>query len=467
MGGRSALMGGTGVALGVDGAAPFLNPATITRIQASRLAFSARLYRYSHTRLYDFHQPGPVAPELGEAGFDDTTVSDNSLHSVPDSVCYFFPAIGGASRAQRLSLCLATTEEQELSLKAQGFRDDSAGLRIDLNQHYDVSWSRFNFGPTWGLKLNDDLAVGASLMIAYSRYKHTILASSVVADDATGAASTASYESVISAYSWDFAPRFGATYRLSDPLSIGLGLTVPLVHLFGGIRETYMNEFDVTRTQRSGDGDFDARPPFQVRFGVGGEWESVRLEADMFLTPGSSEYADGVIDRNQVSVENGLVTGRSSVSAPVRESSDTVVNLALGAEVFVAQRLSLLAGAQTDVNALSELEPAAEQSRVFRTRLDYYRAAFGVCSYTDFGDLMVGLRFDYGTGRASPANTLVAPPALGSSSVRELGFMLVLAGTLNWRSITQAAGDVGDAVRGKGGRPPDEPPEPLQPPKQE
>ena len=460
-------MGGTGVALGVDGAAPFLNPATITRIEASRLAFSARFYRYSQTRLDDFHAAGPVDPRFSASNFDDTTVVDNSVHSVPDSVCYFFPAIGGMSRAQRLSLCLATTEEQELSLKAEGFRDDSAGLRIDQNQHYDVSWSRFNFGPTWGIALSDDLAVGASLMIAYSRYKHTILASSVVADDATGAASTSSYESVISAYSWDFAPRLGATYQLSDPISVGLSLTVPLVHLFGGVRETYMNELDATRAQWSGDGDFDARPPFQVSLGVGGEWESVRLEADMFLTPGSSEYADGVIDRNQVTVENGLVTGRSTVAAPIRESSDTVVNLAVGAEVFVAQRLSLLAGAQTDVNALSELEPDAEHSRVFRTRLDYYRAGVGVCSYTDFGDLMLGLRFDYGTGRASPVNTLAVPPALGSSSVRELGFMLVLAGSVSWRSITQAAGDVGDAVRGKGGRPPDEPPEPLRPPKQE
>ena len=57
IGGRSALMGGTGIALGHDGAAPLLNPATIVHIDDSGLAFSVNFYSYQTAHLTDFHQP--------------------------------------------------------------------------------------------------------------------------------------------------------------------------------------------------------------------------------------------------------------------------------------------------------------------------------------------------------------------------------------------------------------------------
>jgi hypothetical protein len=467
MGGRSALMGGTGVVLGVDGAAPFLNPATITRVRGGRLAFSARFYRYSLQQFSDFHQPGAADPALfGAADFSDESVTRHRVHSVPDSVCYFFPGLSGVARPQRLSICLAKTEEQELSLNALSLRDSSAGFRIDHNVALDADWSRFNLGPTWGVALTDELAVGASVFVTQTRYQHTIDASTVVEEIATGAASIASYQSHLSAYSWDITPRVGATLRLSERWSVGLGLTLPLVHLAGGIRQNYVNELGSGRTQWSGSGSFTAKPPLQIAGGVGAEWEAVRLEMDAFLALGKSQYAHGEIERHEVRVDGGDVTSRNVSTLVVNETTDTVLNLALGAEVFVAERLSVLAGAQTDVNGLPPLDPAAGEQRLFRTRLDYYRAGLGVCSYTDFGDLMLGLRFDYGSGRASAVNTLLNPPALGRSDVTELGVMLVLAGSINWGSIRQAAGAVGDAVSGRGGDVPDTPPQPLQAPRQ-
>jgi len=175
MGGRSALMGGTGVALGVDGAAPFLNPATIIRIEGGRLAFASRFYRFSRVSVSDFYAPGPSDGQ----GFGEADELDHGLHSVPDSVCYFFPPIG-ASRNQRLSLCLTTLEEQELSLTALGLSRSANGSRLDQNQHFDVSWRRFNVGPTWGIALGEQLTLGASLMVSFSRYKQAISGSSVI-----------------------------------------------------------------------------------------------------------------------------------------------------------------------------------------------------------------------------------------------------------------------------------------------
>jgi hypothetical protein len=461
-------MGGTGVALGVDGAAPFLNPATITRIGTSRLAFSSRFYRFSQERIHDFHCSGPAsAPELAEVRFEDTSESKTRVHSVPDSVCYFFPTIGALTGRQRLSICLSKTEEQELSLKALSYRRTVGDLRLDQSQHFDVDWSRFHLGPTWGLGLSDRFSIGAALLVAFTRYQHAIVASSVVEQRTAGTASSQTYEELLNAYSWDLAPRVGITYQLSQRLTLGLSATFPLAHILGGIRATRMTELDASRTQSAGEGNFDAKPPLQLSLGLGAQWESLRFEVDAFVTPGTSRYARGELERDEVVVQSGAVEARDRSTIRVSETTRPVVNLAAGAEIFVAHRLSVLTGIQTDFNALEELDPTAAETRMFRTRLNYYRAGAGVCSYTDFGDLMVGLRFEYGTGQISPANTLAVPPALGRADVDELGVMVVLAGSVNWQSISQAAADLGEVVRGKASPPPVTPPKPLQPPRRE
>jgi hypothetical protein len=468
MGGRSALMGGTGVALGVDGAAPFLNPATLTRFVSPKIAFSSHFYSFSREHISDFHQPGAAdESQFGPLHFPATSESHQRVHSVPDSVCYFFPLWDALKDRQRLSLCLSKTEEHQMQFTALGYRGNTGTARLDQGQTFDVDWSRFHFGPTWGIAVSDRLSFGAALLVAFTRYQQEIVASSVVEDIASGAASTSTYESIVSTFSWDLAPRLGATYKLSDRFTVGASVTVPLLHVLGGIRETYTIESNNSRTQWSGDAGFHAMPPAELRLGFGGEWESVRFEVDGFLTAGSSHYVHGNIDHEEVTADAGQITSREASTLKVNEATNPTLNLALGAEVFVGRRLSLLSGLQTDLNALKKLDPAAAQARLFRTRLDYYRASAGICSYTDFGNLIFGLRFEYGTGRALPINALVSPPAATLSSAQELGLMFVLAGSVNWQSISQAAGDVSDVVRGRAGTPPAKPPEPLQAPKQQ
>lgn len=462
MGGRSALMGGTGVALGVDGAAPFLNPATITGIEGGKLAFSSRFYRFSRTSFRDFYTPGPIDEQLGTSSFGDTDELNHRVHSIPDSICYFFPPLGGAARQHRLSLCLSTVEEQQLSLTALGLSRTSSGVRLDQNQHFDVGWSRFNLGPTWGAAVGERLKLGASLMVSFSRYRQTLLGSSVV-ETAAGATTTSGYESLVSAASWDVATRLGATYDLTKRFKLGLSVSVPLFHVFGNIRQTHVSDSSDQRSQWWGKGGFSASPPLEFRVGLGGEWESVRLEGDVFVTAGSSSYMRGELDREEVTVPSGGPATRATSKLTVNERTHATVNLALGAEVFVSQRFSVLFGAQSDINALHDLQ--ASEARLFRTKLDYYRTGAGICSYTDYGDLMVGLRFDYGVGKAAPANTLLVPSALGLASVHEFGIMAVLAGSLSWRSIKQAVGDLSEVVKGNGSPPPKAAPAPLSAPK--
>src|SRR5580698_5111605 len=69
IGGRSALMGNTGTALAVDGSAPFLNPATIVRMDDHRFAFAVNFYSYSLTHFGNWHVPGSVdSAQFGSVG---------------------------------------------------------------------------------------------------------------------------------------------------------------------------------------------------------------------------------------------------------------------------------------------------------------------------------------------------------------------------------------------------------------
>lgn len=460
-------MGGTGVALGVDGAAPTLNPATLMRIGPARLAFSSRFYSFSLETLSELHQPGPAdETRYGDVRFPDTSVSRHRVHAIPDSLCYFFPPIEALGEGHRLSFCLSKTEEQNLSLTALGYRATSGDFRLDQGQSFSVDWSRVQIGPAWAFAPSQRLSIGVSMVVELTRYAHSLSGDSVIANTVSGAASAASYESVVSALSWDLAPRLGATYRFTENITLGLSVTLPVAHLYGSMRATSLSELDGARVQWIGDGPFQAKPPFDLRFGMGVEWKLVRFEADAFLNAGSSSYAYGDLQREQVSYEGGAVTGRESASFAVRETSKPVLNLALGAEFFVARRLSLLTGLQTDFSATKELDPA-DSERLFRTRLDYYRFGVGVCSYTDFGDLMAGARMHIGSGSAAPVNLLSVPLGLGSSDLHDVGVMLVLAGSINWQSISQAASHVGDAVRGRAGPPPEKPIAPLRRPRAE
>src|SRR5271165_3088935 len=89
-GGRSVLMGGTGVALGRDAAAPFLNPATIARIDDTGVAFSANFYTFTQAQFSGFHQPGPVdVDRFGPVSLPQADLSRGRIDGLPATLCLF------------------------------------------------------------------------------------------------------------------------------------------------------------------------------------------------------------------------------------------------------------------------------------------------------------------------------------------------------------------------------------------
>jgi hypothetical protein len=476
MGGRSALMGGTGVALAVDGAAPFLNPATIGRIEDLSVSFTSRFLRYSERTIDAFHQPGAVdSAAFGALQLDETTISSTEFDSLPDSTCVFFgtPERRGAARTRagsyRVALCLAKVEQSLFVLPALNFSGTSAGRRVQQSQSVREEWSRRAFGPALSYALTDDLAVGVGLFGTRAKLRSAITSVTASEELATAAVTRSTYFEALDAYSWDVLLHAGATYHLTREITLGLSIRTPtFVHVHDHIDTSYDASFeDATATSRlwQAEGEFSARPPPRLALGLGVEAGRLRLELDGFLYAGQSDFARAEMARDVLEVSAGQAAARRQERLVVSEDVDPVVDAGLGVEYFVARDVSLVSGVGFDASALSELRSVAPETRLFRSRGDIYHAAFGVAVYGGVGDVMVGFRGDYMSGQMAVVNAFVDPNRLEVVDAREWGLTLVLAGRLGLSNVLRAADRVEDAVDGQATEPEDRPAEPMRVPR--
>ncbi|XXY48720.1 hypothetical protein WME91_52820 [Sorangium sp. So ce269] len=484
LGGRSALLGSTGVVLGVDGAAPFLNPATIVRIEDRNIAFSSAFFRYTHRTLESWHQPGPVdAARYGELRLDKTTVSNQGLSTLPDATCYFFDLRSGARAGDEtrvpvgrhtLAACLAKTEQNDFGFDALGFSGESASRRVNQAQTLRYEWGRYSAGPSWSYSATERLALGVSLSVVRTRYASELSVASLVEDTATRSASSATYQAALSADSWDVLAHLGVTYRLSRVFSAGISVRTPSVHVFDSLDATHQDTLaaETTTTVRywAGEGEFAAPSPTRVAVGASAEWSRLRLELDGFFYMGQREFARVAADREEIAIEGGAVASRRQSRLDIVEASAPIVNVGLGAELFLTRDLSLLGGVVSDFNALSGPRgPVAADSRLFLERMSGVHASVGMVSYTRYGDLVFGARFDYAAGQMAAVNAFTSPVRLEPIDCREFGATLVLAGRISLRTVEKVARDIGDAVEGSAEKPKEQsaPREPMRAPAQE
>jgi len=474
LGGRAAVLGGTGVALGTDGAAPFLNPATMLRIESGSLAFSARFFRYSELTLERWHQPGAVdAGRFGALDLREQTVEDRNIESLPDTTCFFFdapgskPGTGRAVRTRVLAICTGKTEEEDTVITNLNFEAASAGQLVNQTQSLNQEWSHRSFGPSAAVALGDRLWLGTSLFLTRAKLRSAVTVSTLT-EQGAGAAITSSYFSSSAGDSWDMLLHVGLSYQLSEVVTAALAVRTPSWHLFDDFHTSQVSGFDDGTPQTrywAGDGSFVVRQPPRLAIGAAFEWPRLRLEVDAFFDAGNDEYARAAYDRDLIVVDGTTVTSRSRSPIVLTEAVNPIVNVGVGAEWFIARTLALMLGAGSDLSALPELASGVIDATLFRSRMNWLRLGTGVASYTEYGDLVLGVRGDYGWGEIQAVNAFVEPNRLDLVDQREIGVMLVLAGRVSLGTIQRAAIGVQDVVEGAAPEPGDRPPQPGRAPK--
>ena len=473
LGGRTTLMGGTGIALGTDGAAPFMNPATIARIEDRSIAFSSRIFRYSERRFQNLHQPGPVDPnQFGGLKLGDTSQTYRTLQLLPNSTCLFFDTsrvrteqlLSDRAGKQTLAICLGKTEESSFSFTGESLTGASAGLRFNLSKTVEHEWMNWGIGPAWSVYLTDDIAIGTSLFVSRTKHSESVTSLMLAEDASTGMVSQTAYQFASSGNSWDLVGHLGATVKLSKVLTFGASVRAPGVHLYDAYKATYDRGYDAgTQSELwwGGEGSFRVRRPARISLGLGAEWRQLRVELDSFYYTGQHEYVHAELDRDTVTTAGGSVTSRSQSTLSLTEEARPVVNLALGAEWFATRDLSLVGGFITDFSSVPELPQVPRDPRLFRNRANAFHGSAGVVSYSDTGDLLVGLRLDHARGEAAVVNPFMLPPRLERVDYRELGVMFILAGRISLTNVVKAAKGIGDAVEGDAPAPGEHPRRPM------
>ena len=451
-GGRSALMGGTGLALARDGSAPFLNPATIVNVGDSGLAFSVNFYSYSSTRLSGFHQPDGIdRGRFGDLSLPDTSLQQSRLEALPSTLCLFLeaPNVGGKKHdpryrkgSQRLAACLGSAEHQEIAIAAARYTGAAGGLQSDQAAALTRRWNRFHAGPTYSVYVTEDVALGISIHGIDTTYSQTLSASAVTRD-ASGRATTSDFGLGTDAFSIDLVAIAGILWRPDRYHSLGIGITTPSLHVASGYDSTFHTQYSAAsatgsdqyallRTGRSG--SFFAPAPLRVGAGFGATYGKWRLEVDATYYFPRDEGARANVRTHEVVVRNGVATA-SEADTVITQKTDGLVNGAFGAELFLNRTISILGGASTDFSAIPPLSLTPNEKSIPQARVNRIAGSIGIGTYTDGSELLVGAEVSYATGRATAVDSYVLPNRLALVTQNTITALFIIAGSTNLNTL--------------------------------
>jgi hypothetical protein len=444
-GGRSALMGNTGVALARDGAAPFLNPATIVDIGETRVALSFNFYSVTTTSLHGLHAPRAPGSELGR-----TQLTDLRADALPSTFCLFF-TIGpelervtkDALAERKLAFCVGTSERRDLFLTETASARGPNGQATLHLASLERRWGRVHVGPTYGRSFGEHLAVGASLHLVDTSSTAVTTAS---ASGLGGPGTASTYASTVSATSYDLQMLLGATLRFDRHTTLALAAAPPSLHVAGNMDASEHTQSlapgtsDFART-RAGEGTFMAPLPARVALGIGRWTPKLRIEADLtYFFP----LAAGL--RSDLDVRSVTQVGSVATDRTARETTEDrfvgVLDSAVGAEAFLSETISLLGGFATDFGALTRLGADPPLGSVATTREQRFVASLGLGSYGTGSELLFGAQLALSRGQALVADSFSVPGALAPVERNSTTVLFVVAGSTSLRQIRHALDDL-------------------------
>ena len=463
IGGRSALMGGTGIALGHDGAAPLLNPATIVHIDDSGLAFSVNFYSYQTSHLTDFHQPLAISGgPSGTLNLPNASLDAWRIDSLPSTFCFFFTVGHWGSNVpiedklqhphrkghRKVSACVVTPERQALNATASGYAGDAGALHATQALSINQWWTRFYVGPSYSVYVTDTLALGASLQTVGTIANSTWSVQTMVSDSA-GHGVASGYDTGANAYSLDLAAVLGLVWHVDDKQILGLSVMTPSVHMLGeytGTTSVQTQDGASRAVQTTSDGNYRATVPLRIGAGFGADLGKARVEADATAFIPVTDLARADVQTSKTS----LLGGASSSSAfpqMLTVAGRSVVDAAVGLEWFTSPGLSLLGGLSTDFSAMAPLAHAPPIGTLAETRVQHATVSFGIGSYGDGSELLLGTQLAYGWGKAVAVDPYVSPAELTLVDSRTFGAMLIIAGSVSLTALRRTVEDLRTVVR--------------------
>ncbi|HVH41179.1 MAG TPA: hypothetical protein VM925_02515 [Labilithrix sp.] len=463
VGGRTTLLGGTGVVFGRDTGGTFLNPATAVRIDKNRLSFSVDFYYLSLVNSGSWYQPGTIdKPRFGDVAVDgNTAVSAFDFDSLPGSLCLFFgvgdlPFLARKASAElrarqaRLGICLASTIYNAFTFNAEDYEQRTPTGVSRQAHNLRQTFRRISVGPTYSMYVDNQLTIGASLHASRSSHRSIIGATATTYGGDAGPISTMVYR-VSRGDSHELTATIGATYRISKRQTIGISIASPSFHLFGSGGVNHQTDYrgagvGADTSSFAADGAFVTRTPPRVAIGTGveGSWGSAELNVAFHAPLGAAYSADLEGRSLRIAPDDSVSDREEKVHLSTRALG--AVNFGVGGEVFTSPRISLLGGFNTDTSIVPRGALEQDPFNYYPSRMHRIATSFGVGSHGAGGDLLIGTELSYGWGERLTPNSYQLPPRLDRADQELFGFLFVLAGSTSFRTFQRAVEDVKKAL---------------------
>jgi len=462
VGGRTTLVGGTGLVYGHDSASAFLNPGTVVRVDSNRLSFSVDFYYLSLLQSSSWYQPGTIdRATFGDVRREDNTaVSAFDFDSLPGSICLYFriadlPFLVREAKKElrerqaRLGVCLASVQWGSFAFNAEDYEQKTPTGVSRQAHNVRQTFRRLAFGPTYSMYVSNALAIGASLHFTRSSHRSLFGATATTFGGPRGPIDSQFYE-FARGDSHDLTATFGAFYRLGSHQTVALALELPSVHLFGSGGLNYRTQYSGGAGSASStlvaDGSFATQTPLRIGLGTGIEqdWGTAELNVGMYLPVGSAYAAE--FDGRSFDSAAGAAPVDATRSLSLSTRARGAVNVGVGGEVFLTPRISLLGGLSSDMTIVPKGTLKNDLLNFYPSRMHRVALSFGVGSHGEGGDLLIGSEMSYGWGERLTPNMYQLPPGLDVTDQKMFGFLFVLAGSTSFKSIKRAVEDVTKAL---------------------
>jgi len=463
IGGRSSLMGGTGVAAGTDAAAPLQNPATTVGIEGTSFVFSTFFLQITNRNVQ------PDLDRIAEVERGQAMLDQFQFRVLPNSTCLFFDlrkVPGQVKGHHKGSICLAEPETQTFELTTSVVGESTSGRSGFQQRFVSQVYSKKVYSVGWATSLSENVSIGVNPMLEEVGFRDVEGIGSVLTDDASLAdAIGSSGQSVTSimtrkASAFAVSALVGVRWRLNEDFSLGASFHSPSWHITGGYTGTRSSEAISSPTEQYAQETGSARftYPLRLALGVAGRIKGVRFEANAFYHEGRSDFAQIQADRTTVTVDDGVIAEATKESIRYQEAVRPVANVGLGVDIPLNPSWSLVSGVLTDFGGLrSRQNGSLVDETLFRNRLDAVHGSVGVAWTPRAGSLLLGVRGFYGQGEMAVADPRTIPPLRVAAPQSQWGLALVVSGQITLELL--AAADPTGLVKKAAGTPaPAEPP---------
>lgn len=226
LGGRTATMGGAGVAAGADSAMPYLNPAGVGGTPYDLFSLSASAYAYSRASVRRFFRSGGFDPALGGVSVQEERFEIDQFVIIPASAGYFM-RFGAPDAPLQHVVALSAIATAYNDYRIDGtFRATSSVGRLEEDFISTESFRQVFGGPSYAVAIGDRVRLGASLFASYTTLEVDAHDLALLSIDVGGVQvpSTLNSRAMVDAFSFGLTGIAGVQVRAVSDLWFGAAL---------------------------------------------------------------------------------------------------------------------------------------------------------------------------------------------------------------------------------------------------